>query len=386
MKLNLEWLKNNPKYLLFKVNYGSHVYGTNIETSDNDIRGVFILPLEYYFGNLEKQEIIKDEKNNEVYYEISKFCELLSKSNPTALEILFTPNEHIQYSSMFFEKIFLNERDLNPYNFLTKACYKPFVEYGKSQIVKAKGLDKKINWEKSRIERKSVLDFCFVPYKQGSIPVKEWINIMNKESFPFTENFNIKQEDCGLVKIPNMHDTYALFHTNPTWNNGNIPKLNGIVSDEETANDVCLSSIPDKNKNPIATLVFNKDAYSKHCKDYREYQDWLKNRNTDRYVDIQNHNQTVDGKNILHLVRLIDTCNDIIDKGTLVLKRENAKELLKIRRGEVDLQSIIDASEEKLEKIKEKFEKSDLKDNVDKEFIENLLLKIRQKFYLIDNQ
>lgn len=34
MKLDLNWLKENPQYILLEMISGSHAYGTNIETSD----------------------------------------------------------------------------------------------------------------------------------------------------------------------------------------------------------------------------------------------------------------------------------------------------------------------------------------------------------------
>jgi hypothetical protein len=39
------------------------------------------------------------------------------------------------------------------------------------------------------------------------------------------------------------------------------------------SNQLRLSSIPGEKS--IATIVYNKDGYTKHCKDYREYQEWL---------------------------------------------------------------------------------------------------------------
>jgi hypothetical protein len=44
---NLSWLKNNTIYVALS---GSHAYGTNIETSDLDYRGVCFGPKESYLG------------------------------------------------------------------------------------------------------------------------------------------------------------------------------------------------------------------------------------------------------------------------------------------------------------------------------------------------
>ena len=43
-----------------------------------------------------------------------------------------------------------------------------------------------------------------------------------------------------------------------------------------------LSSVS-KGEKPICYVSFNKDGYIKHCKDYKNYQDWIKHRNPIRY-------------------------------------------------------------------------------------------------------
>jgi hypothetical protein len=75
----------------------------------------------------------------------------------------------------------------------------------------------------------------------------------------------------------------------------------GIVLDDSNA--VRLSVVP-KDMLASAIVYYNKDSYSMHCKDYKEYQTWLETRNTQRYVDIQGHHQQIDGKNLLHCRRI----------------------------------------------------------------------------------
>ena len=83
--------------------------------------------------------------------------------------------------------------------FVTKETFKSFVGYATSQIQKAKGLNKKI--VNPVTERKTVLDFCYVPYKQGSTNVEKWL----------TWN-GLKQKYCALVPLPNMHNAYGLYY------------------------------------------------------------------------------------------------------------------------------------------------------------------------------
>ena len=286
--------------------------------------------------------------------------QLAQTANPTVLSILFSPDDCVIYKHPALDKI-LSEK----YKFVTKLCKNSFAGYATSQVIKAKGQDKKNNWEKERTERKTVLDFCFVPDKQGSIPIKKWLQ----------EHF-LKQELCGLVNINHMKYMYGVF-----YDEKNIKNYSGIVSNEETSNDVSLSSVEDKNELPICHIQFNKDGYSTHCREYREYLDYLKNRNTQRWVDSKNHGQKIDSKNIMHLVRLLRMSREISEKGEFIIRRPDAEYLKSIRRGEVDLQEIIDWAEKEIKVIDELFKKSTLPENVDKKIMNDLLITIRTEIY-----
>ena len=67
-KLTIDWIKDNG-LLVFEVIAGSKAYGLDNEKSDTDIRGVFILPKDMYYG-LEYTEQVNNETNDIVYYEL----------------------------------------------------------------------------------------------------------------------------------------------------------------------------------------------------------------------------------------------------------------------------------------------------------------------------
>lgn len=72
---------------------GSHLYGTALPESDEDVRGVFIPTEEFYLGFLEKVEQVESHEPDVTYWEISKFFKLCLDNNPNILELLFIP-EH----------------------------------------------------------------------------------------------------------------------------------------------------------------------------------------------------------------------------------------------------------------------------------------------------
>src|SRR5574337_854806 len=122
---NLEWLQNNPQYILLEAVSGSHAYGTSTPTSDRDTRGIFILPEDAILGT-QYVEQLNDTNNDIVFYEIRRFLELTASNNPTILELLNTPPDCIVRKSPLFDLI-LEHKD----EFITKICAKSFGGYAK---------------------------------------------------------------------------------------------------------------------------------------------------------------------------------------------------------------------------------------------------------------
>ena len=386
--------KSTGSIPLLIVIRGSQAYGTNIETSDTDYSGIFVQSMDDILGN-KYLEQINDDTNDTVIYEVRRFLELIEKNNPTVLELLNTPEDCILYKDPAFDMI-LENKD----KFITKICANSFGGYAKMQIQKAKGQNKKQNWEKDKVTRKDVLDFVYVIEGEKSIPWKVW----NKDDNEFEEKF------CGIVNIPNARDLYAVYYDSVARNmfsenisestretlkkhmkdsgspmgfgyKGLVKTGEGINSTE--SNTLRLSSIP-KGETPICNIIYNKDAYTQHCNDYKSYQTWLEERNESRWVDVKSHGQKIDGKNMMHCKRLMEMSREIAEGKGIIVRRENAKELISIRKGEVDLQSLIDNVESEIVEIDKLFKESNLPDSVDSLFINNLIVKIRRQLYKIN--
>lgn len=380
--INLIESKSPGSHPLLLVIRGSHAYGTNVETSDVDYSGVFIQNMDSLLGNSYIEQI-NDDKNDIVIYEIRRFLELVAKNNPTVLELLNIPEDCIIYKHPLFDDI-LKHRD----KFITKACGNAFGGYAFQQIKKAKGQDKKQNWEKERVTRKSPMDFCYLHVGEKSVPLSDYL-----------KSNSIDQKFCGLSNIPHSRDLYALFYdrmsdyrfseSRPKWERflSNLFNRVGPLGFKgiafEDSNDIRLSSIPkDLPKSYfIGYISYNKDGYSQHCKDFKSYQEWLDKRNLQRWVDVEEHDQKIDGKNMMHCVRLVRMSREIVDGRGIMVRRQDASELLDIRKGKVDLQSIIDSVESDIEDIFKMYRDSDLPDSVDMSFVEDLLISIRKNFY-----
>lgn len=352
--MNIEQLKHSTIILLDCVS-GSIAYGLNTSQSDVDMKGVFILPKQMYYG-LEYTEQVNNETNDEVYYELKRFVDLLVKNNPNILELLSTPEDCIKFRHPIMGL-------LKPELFLSKLCKQTFAGYAQSQIKKAKGLHKKIVNPVDK-ERKSVLDFCYVIQHQGSIKLTSWL-----------EKNGLLQEHCGLVNIVHMREVYALFHNSQLT----AGHLKGICSGID-ANDVSLSSV-EKGVEPLAILSFNKDGYSNYCKDYKEYWEWVDKRNDIRYENTIAHQKNYDAKNMMHTFRLLHMAEEIATEGKINVRRHDREFLLKVRSGVFAYDELVTMAKEKIDKIDQLFHNCNLPELPDFKSAEEMLIEMREALY-----
>lgn len=320
--IDFEYLRKNG-LLLFEYIRGSHLYGLNTENSDEDHGGIYIEPLESIMGlGIGFPEVVCDKNNDETWYSFKKYMSLLLNSNPNILESLYVPKDKILYMHPVWEEV-LKERD----KFITKKCFGSFMGYAKTQLEKAYKL-------KSRIvnpvfEKLSPLDFVYYPYQQGARKIKFWL-----------EEKGLMQEHCGLTKVPHMDCTYNVYYDwgahwlekgvkswedferlledplepdvkeflNLTdayivYSKGELSlteinkekvkglyekyktpfKYHGIISRNGDSEEIRYSSVPFREERPMIQISYNKDEFSRHRQQYREWNLWDKEHNQERF-------------------------------------------------------------------------------------------------------
>lgn len=352
--IDINFLKEH-KCIIFEAISGSVAYGLNHKDSDVDIRGVFVLPKGLYYG-FSYVDQVNDATNDTVYYELGKFMRLLAKSNPTILEVLNTPEQFINTRSVLFPEIDMGR-------ILSKQCFSTFANYAYSQVKKARGLNKKIVNPMDE-KRKELLDFCTITIGYKTKPLKEW-----------AAEQGIALETCGLIKMDRCQDLYALFWTG----NENKHFFRGIVSDDE-ATQLQLSSVP-KGIDHISYLSCNIDAFKRHCREYREYWAWVKKRNDARYKQTVSHGKNYDAKNMMHTFRLLNCAEEIVREGKINVFRPDREYLLKIKSGAYEYEELLTMAEEKIEMLQQLYADSNLPDNPDENYLEQLLIETRKNIY-----
>ena len=117
---------------------GSHSYGTNIETSDLDVRGVAVNSPEYILTGRDYEQVV-NEATDTTIYSFDKILKLLCSCNPNTIELLGLKPEHYIYTTDLGNMLINNK-----HMFLSKQAVYSFGGYANDQL--------------RRLENKSVRD------------------------------------------------------------------------------------------------------------------------------------------------------------------------------------------------------------------------------------
>lgn len=108
---------------------GSYAYGTNIEGSDIDVRGIYMNPASELIGVKSDSEKFVDSNTDTVLYSFRKMLGLLTKCNPNTIEILGLRKK--DYLMMTYAGSLLLE---NRHLFLSQRAVYSFGQYALSQL------------------------------------------------------------------------------------------------------------------------------------------------------------------------------------------------------------------------------------------------------------
>lgn len=120
------WIEEYKDRICFLTLGGSYAYGTNIEGSDIDLRGVMLPTKEELIG-LQHFEQKIDNETDSVLYEFNKFINLIKDCNPNTIELLGC-NEYLVFNEIGDALID------NVKMFLSKKCINTFGGYANAQL------------------------------------------------------------------------------------------------------------------------------------------------------------------------------------------------------------------------------------------------------------
>lgn len=322
-----DFLKTNPhlgnNIILLGLG-GSHAYGTNVEGSDIDIRGIALNSKSDILGSSNFEQVV-NEATDTTIYSLRKIVSLLSSCNPNTIEILGLKPEHYLYLSPIGQELLANKK-----LFLTKRAVQSFGGYAFAQL---RRLDNKAARTLEQAEREqhilnSITTASYVwPDKYDCFKDGDFVNLYLDDS---------ELDDMDKEIFMDIHLThYPLRDYKSMWSD-----MKNIVSE--------YGKIGHRNKNAIAN-------------------DKL-------------------GKHMMHLVRLYLMCLDILEKEEINTFRDKDHDfLMEIRNGKfLDKDShpvpeFYEMVSEYEKRLKYAAENSSLPDKPDYDAINEFLMSVNER-------
>lgn len=343
---------------------GSRAYGMHTETSDLDVKGVFIPPLKYYFGT-QKIEQLDAKEHLESYnstlptwaanvktkygmegtvYEIRRFFDLASGANPNILDILFSREEDLIIQSQEGYQL-RKERK----RFLTKKCLQTFLGYA---VAQAKRIETHRKWLLDPPDHEPAREEFGLP-KRDAYPQDQVIAAMDAVK---------KQVDRWNIDFVDVEESTKIFIQEQIYKQ--LAEI-GVSSDERFNAAGRLLGI----ETNFMDMVHKQRLYSQAVDKWAAYQTWTKTRNKKR----QGMEEKIgyDCKHGAHLYRLTVACRTIFETGDLQVYNPDPY-LMKIRNGEVSFEELMEKFESQKQVLAELAAKSNLPARVDAKWIEDM--------------
>ncbi len=320
----------NKKILEYRV--GSHLYGTNVETSDEDYSGIVLPTEEQVFGFEVLEEIdcsihSKDSSGKNTFeardikfFELRKFLKLAMECNPNVIEQVFVNDENVLFESEE-GKLIRQNKHLFPY----KGLSKKFLGYAYSQRHKMEV--KPQNYKELQETLKILFDYVGTDNLE-SLKNKEWIN--NSKTY--------------LVEIKD----YLEENKAPVIFNDSYIKIGDLNIQKNIQ---------------IKQAIFQIDRRIKQA-----------GSRTELYLK-----HGFDSKFGMHVIRLMFEGLELLETGNLIFPLKDRQTLLDIRNGKWSLRQVIDYSEHLDNEVQKAVDNSQLinKPNYDK--IQDLCMNILKK-------
>ena len=263
--------KHLGKNIIFLTTGGSYAYGTNVETSDLDIRGIAVETSCEILGSSSFEQF-ENRETDTVIYGLRKILKLMLNCNPNVLEMLGTKDEHIFICNKYGKMI----KD-NTNLFLSKRAIQSFGGYASAQL--------------RRLQ-----------------------NALARDNYPQKEK-EIHMLNTIKTQIATMKDRYEVFSKE---------NLN-IYIDKSKKEDFESELFIDVNFKHYPLRDF-KNIYAEMSNVINDY-DKLNHRNSKKDANHLN-------KHAMHLIRLFLMGTEILEgKGINTYREKDREFLLKIRKG-----------------------------------------------------
>ena len=303
---------------IVKLQFGSHLYGTNTPESDMDYKGVFLPTIDEVFLNRVPKSINMNTKKNDSekntkddidfeIYSLHYFIQLACEGQTVALDMLHAPDSMTLETSDIWKEIVKNR-----HRFYTKNL-KAFIGYARKQAAKYGIKGSRLNAAKemmdllaSTSEEKRISDIW------DKLPIGEHIHIIEPNPH------NIEQvQVCGRIIQATSRVKYAL--------------------------------------EIVKTFYDNYGARAKKAA----------------------KNENIDWKAVSHAIRAAYQLEEVLEDGTITFPLKEAKYVKQVKMGNLDYQTNVAVRLESLmDEVESLSLKSDLPEKVNRSFWDDFIINV----------
>ncbi len=324
---------------------GSLAYGTNLPSSDVDIRGIFFTDKTFHLSPWHNCYEVEVPGGDTKYYELTKFMALLVDQNPNIVESLWVRMEDVIDVSDVYLKLRAAREDL-----LTSKCRYTYSGYAHEQLKRIRGHERWLN-NPQPVEPPRQIDYLKVVVDFTDLE-EDWVHR--------------HREDHSLV--PYGNNIFGLY---PAYGRAGIYTEDGryLLNKADPQ--------PYEGQEPMAIIKFNHVEYVRALDNHTNYWQWKNNRNAARSALEEKFGY--DTKHAMHLVRLLRTSYEIVTEGVVHVYRHDAKDLLAIREGKYSYDAIIEYADELQARLNDAYDRTTLRYRVDTNKTATLLAELLEQ-------
>lgn len=300
-------------FICFESVAGSHAHGLARPGSDEDLKGVYLAPLQDILTGTAPR-VVSDGKQDRQYTEMGEFCRQLMLNNSGALELLGCLGQEQQlYAAPWFTDFFRR------HNFLSRKCLHTFTGNAEAQLKRVLSTHAKAVSPPD--ESLGLADFCRVAQGAGSLPLPAWLAARG-----------LGMNQVCAAPVADCPQLFALFRRDTAA--GLLGRTGAAVATPQL----------DGTEPFLAHMQVLAEAYSRHCRAVAQYRQWQQERNGKRLqteLDAE-RGGAYDCKHMGHVIRLLHMAREIAESGEIRVKRtEDAAHLRAIRAGAVPLDDLL---------------------------------------------
>lgn len=378
---------NNNKFLeqtIVKHLAGSQAYGTSTPESDTDYRGIFLANKEFIITPFYNVKEVSDSKEEDTkFYELNQYLRLYTEANPNILESLWVEPEHIVESTEIYDYL----RSFNQQLLSSKIAFS-YTGYAYNQVKrmsnhhgwmdKERTAERRLNEILEEHPVDEVLSWMYDTFPQYLVERLDTSKLhpfnakkidfekyMRDTSLQLVSSHPLKQ--YHFVRLVHNYSTEKVLDRDFNlldYNNGyelihygeNIfgviinPNESTINSDGSLRYFNKERSTEELKVRPELIVKFNEKEYKENSENRKSYHKWKENRNAKRALLESKHG--FDCKAASHTIRLLNSAEEALQSGIILVKRPDADILMDIRNGKWKYEEVMEYFNEKVDYIR----------------------------------